>query len=175
MVSLHSNVNSKIQVGTRDWGVAVIGLAVLFSGRVWILGLWIWKAVECFKWGYPSRNMKGCYWVISVAWTWPKKFPWRISVWALETAFVAFWWRTWLHFALVSRVCLRPSEETPINCIVKGSHKMPNRDFVLWLSSMKNICSKQRKEKYKIYSLSIKGTPRREMELNLMFKDIKLN
>jgi hypothetical protein len=52
---------------------------------------------------------------------------------------------------------------------------MPNRDFVLWLSSMKNICSKQRKEKYKIYSLSIKGTPRREMELNLMFKDIKLN
>jgi hypothetical protein len=28
---------------------------------MWIWGLWIWKAVECFKWGlmgYPSKNMK---------------------------------------------------------------------------------------------------------------------
>jgi hypothetical protein len=30
-------------------------------GRVWILGLWIWKAHECFQWGlmgYPRRNME---------------------------------------------------------------------------------------------------------------------
>jgi hypothetical protein len=28
---------------------------------MWILGLWIWKVMECFKWGlmdYPSRNME---------------------------------------------------------------------------------------------------------------------
>jgi hypothetical protein len=28
---------------------------------MWIWGLWIWKAGECFKWdlmGYPSRNME---------------------------------------------------------------------------------------------------------------------
>jgi hypothetical protein len=37
----------------------VIGLAMLLSGRMWILGFW--KAVECFKlglMGYSSRNMK---------------------------------------------------------------------------------------------------------------------
>ena len=55
--------------------------------------------------------------------------------------------------------------------------KKPNRDFVLWLSLMKSIlnkCSKLRKEKYKIYGLSIKGTPGSAMELNPVFKDIKL-
>jgi|UPI0000215F31 hypothetical protein len=29
---------------------------------MWILELWIWKAIERFKWGlmgYPSRNMEG--------------------------------------------------------------------------------------------------------------------
>jgi hypothetical protein len=34
---------------------------MLLFGRMWILGLWIWKAVEYFKWGlmgYPSRNME---------------------------------------------------------------------------------------------------------------------
>jgi hypothetical protein len=33
---------------------------VLF-GRMWIFRLWIWKAVECFKWGlmgYPRKNME---------------------------------------------------------------------------------------------------------------------
>ena len=33
---------------------------VLF-GTVWILGFWIWKALECFKWGlmgYSNRNME---------------------------------------------------------------------------------------------------------------------
>jgi hypothetical protein len=30
-------------------------------GRIWILGLWIWNAVKCFKWGlvgHHSRNME---------------------------------------------------------------------------------------------------------------------
>jgi hypothetical protein len=34
---------------------------MLLFERVWILGLWIWNAVESFKWcviGHPSRNME---------------------------------------------------------------------------------------------------------------------
>jgi hypothetical protein len=34
---------------------------MLLFGRMWIWELWIWKAVECFKWGlmdHPSRNME---------------------------------------------------------------------------------------------------------------------
>lgn len=40
----------------------MIGLTMLFfSRRMRVQGLWIWKAVESFKWvlmGSPSRNMK---------------------------------------------------------------------------------------------------------------------
>jgi hypothetical protein len=43
------------------------------------------------------------------------------------------------------------------------------------MKSVLNKCSKLRKEKYKIYCLSIKGAPGSEMELNTVFKDIKLN
>ena len=40
MVSGYSNKTlTKIKVGTRDWGVAVIGLTILLFGRMWILGL----------------------------------------------------------------------------------------------------------------------------------------
>jgi hypothetical protein len=34
---------------------------MLLFERMWILGLWIWNAVECFKWGlmdHSSRNME---------------------------------------------------------------------------------------------------------------------
>jgi hypothetical protein len=34
---------------------------MLLFERMWIWGLWIWKAVECFKWGlmgHPNRNME---------------------------------------------------------------------------------------------------------------------
>jgi hypothetical protein len=37
----------------------MITLTMLLSRRMWILGLSIWEAVECFKWGlmyFPSRN-----------------------------------------------------------------------------------------------------------------------
>jgi hypothetical protein len=37
----------------------VIGLTLHLLGRMWIWGLWIWKAGESFKWGlmgYLSRN-----------------------------------------------------------------------------------------------------------------------
>lgn len=60
MVSLHnSKTQTKTELGTRDWGIAVIVLTMLLCGRMWILGLW--KAVECLKpgfMGYPSRNME---------------------------------------------------------------------------------------------------------------------
>ena len=62
--------------------------------------------------------------------------------------------------------------------LTKEVSETPIIDFVLWLSLMKSILnkhSKLRKEKYKIYGLSIKGAPGSEMELNPVFKDIKLN
>ena len=62
MVSVHiSKILTKTGVGTQDLGIAVISLAMLLFDRMQIYGLWIWKAVECFKWGlmgYPSRNME---------------------------------------------------------------------------------------------------------------------
>jgi hypothetical protein len=45
----------------QEWGIAVIGLTMLLFERMWIWGLCIWKAMECFKWGlmdHPSRNME---------------------------------------------------------------------------------------------------------------------
>ena len=60
----------------------------------------------------------------------------------------------------------------------KEVSKKPSRDFVLWLSLMKSVlnkCSKLRKKKYKIYGLRITGAPGSEVELNPVFKDIKLN
>jgi hypothetical protein len=62
-LSVHSSETlTKTEVDTRDWGIAVIGLTMLLSGRIWILGLRIWRTVECFKWslmGYASKNRKG--------------------------------------------------------------------------------------------------------------------
>ena len=62
MVSFHSSKTlTKTEVGTRDWGIALIGLTMLLFERMWIFGLWIWNTVDCFKWGlmdHPSRNME---------------------------------------------------------------------------------------------------------------------
>jgi hypothetical protein len=42
MVSVHSSKTlTKTEVGTRDWGIAVVGLNMLLFERMWILGLWI--------------------------------------------------------------------------------------------------------------------------------------
>jgi hypothetical protein len=61
-LSVHSSKTlTKTEVGTRDWGISVIGLNMLLFERMWIWELWILKAVECFKWGlmgHPRRNME---------------------------------------------------------------------------------------------------------------------
>ena len=49
----------KTEVGTRDWGIAVIVLTMLLWGEKWILRLW--EAVESFNlglMGYASREME---------------------------------------------------------------------------------------------------------------------
>jgi hypothetical protein len=62
MMSVNSSkTQTKTEVGTRNWDIADIGLTMLLFGRMWIWELWIWKAMECFKWGLissPSRNME---------------------------------------------------------------------------------------------------------------------
>jgi hypothetical protein len=51
MVSLHSN-ETLINTGT---GVLVVDLTMVLLEGVWILGLWINKGVEGFKWGLMSH------------------------------------------------------------------------------------------------------------------------
>jgi hypothetical protein len=56
--------------------------------------------------------------------------------------------------------------------LTKEVSKKSSRDFLLWFSLLKSIlnkCIKLRKEKYKIYVSSIRGAPRSERELNLVF------
>ena len=51
---------AKTEVATRDWGIAVIGLTMLLYGRMCILRLWIWKVVECLKWGIMEYGRLCC-------------------------------------------------------------------------------------------------------------------
>jgi hypothetical protein len=73
--------------------------------------------------------------------------------------------------------CLKSLPEAKVKrfiliALTKEVSKNAIRDFVLWLSLMKNNlnkCSSLRKEKYKIYGLSIKGSPGSKMEPNPVF------
>jgi hypothetical protein len=77
--------------------------------------------------------------------------------------------------------CLKSLPEVKIKnlrliALTKEVSEMPIIDSVLWLGLVKrllNKCSKLRKEKYKMYGSSIKGTPGSEMGLNPVFNDIK--
>jgi hypothetical protein len=116
--------------------------------------------MECFKWGlmsHPSRNMENfvaesnlnC---ADLAHEVPK-----------EKNF-SMWPRDCFCSILVKNVaafcpCLKSLPEAKVKRFVliartKEVSQKPSRDFVLWLSLMKNIlnkCSKLRKEKYSIY------------------------
>ena len=49
----------KREVGTRNWGIAVIGLTILCLEKQ---GVWVKKAVECFQYclmGHASRALEG--------------------------------------------------------------------------------------------------------------------
>ena len=60
MMSVHSSKTmTKMGVGTRYWGIYVIGLTMLLFRGMRIWGLW--KAAECFKMGlmvYLCRKME---------------------------------------------------------------------------------------------------------------------
>ena len=66
MVSVHSSKTLRQISGTRQKFVPGVGYCCYrpdhaFVWKMWILRLWIWKAVECFKWGfmcYPSRKIE---------------------------------------------------------------------------------------------------------------------
>jgi hypothetical protein len=134
--------------------------------------------MECFKWGlmgHPTRNMEdfvagsnlNC---VDLAQKISKEKNFRI------------WHKDCFHSILVKNVatfcpCLESLPEAKVkrlklNKLTKEVSKQPSRDFVLWLSLMKRSLikhSKLRKEKYKIYGLSIKGVPGSEMEQNPVF------
>jgi hypothetical protein len=179
MVSVHSSKTlTKTETGTRDWGIPVIGLTMLLFERIWILGRWIWKAVECFKWGlmgHHSRNMEdfvagsdlNCVDMVQ-----------EISK---ENNF-RMWHKDCFCGILVKNVatfcpCLKRLPEAKAKrlrliALKKEVSKKLSNDVVLWLSLTKrslNKHSKLRKAKYKIYGSSIKGIPGSEMEQNLVF------
>jgi hypothetical protein len=54
---------TKTEVGTMNWGTAVIGLTMFLFGGMWILGLRIWEAVECLM-DHPSRNVEDGDWIV---------------------------------------------------------------------------------------------------------------
>jgi hypothetical protein len=147
---------------------------------MWILGLWIWKAMECFKWGligHPSRNMEdfvarsnlNC---VDLGQEISKEKNFRM--WHKD-CFCGILVKTMTTFC----PCLKCLSEAKVKrlrliALTKEVSKKPSRDFVLWLSLMKrslnkHFFSKLRKEKYKIYGSSIKGILGSEMEQNLVF------
>ena len=149
---------TKTEVGTRGWNIAVIGLTVLLFRRMWILWLWIWKAMKCFKrsvMGYPSQNMKDCCY-----WEWFELCrPGPI----LSVKNFNMWPRDRFCDILVKNMaafcpCLKSRPEAKVKNLrsiefTKEISKEPSRDFVLWFSLMKSILnkwSKLRKEKNKI-------------------------
>ena len=73
--------------------------------------------------------------------------------------------------------CLKSLPESKVKrfilvALTNEVSQKPSRDFLLWLSLTKrslNKHSKLRKEKYKIYGLSIKQIPGSEMKKNPLF------
>jgi hypothetical protein len=182
MVSVHSStiLRQKLVPGTGvlfPTGI-VIGLIMRLFERMWILGLWIWNTVECFKWGLmgsPSRNMEDFVAGSNLNCDDP------VLDISKEKNF-RMWHKDCFCGILVKNVaafcpCLKSLPEAKVKrflliALTKEVSKKPNRDLILCLSLVKSILnkpSKPRKEKYRIYGLSIKGTPGSEMEPNPVF------
>ena len=90
VASFHSKGNpNEDKIWYQEWGIAVRGLTMLLFGGMWIWELWIWKAVECFKWGlmhHPRRSMEDrCAENDLNLGAWLKRFQRRILVCGLET------------------------------------------------------------------------------------------
>jgi hypothetical protein len=91
----------------------------------------------------------------------------EVSACGITTIFVVFWWRMWQLFLLILGLPVAKVKRFVLIALTKEVSKKSSRDLVLWLSLMKGIlnkCSNLRKEKYKMYGLSINGVPGREME-----------
>ena len=97
MVSVHSSKTlTKTEVSTRDWGIAVIGLTMFCLEECGFGDFWIWKAMECFKWGFlahPSRNMDDFVTenTLNCAVLTQEISEERISVCGIKTVLVVFW------------------------------------------------------------------------------------
>ena len=82
------------------------------------------------------------------------------------------------YFLPLSEESAKAKVETQINCIDKRSLRNSHHRLYSMIKSHKEYFNEKAqvyKENYKIYGSSIKGTPGSEMELNPVFKDIKLN
>jgi hypothetical protein len=149
---------------------------MLLFERMWIWGLWIWKAVECFKWGlmgYPGKNMEDFV----------TESDLNCADLAQDISVENFnmWHRHYFCGILEKNVV------TFDLCLSESPPETKEKRFRLFaltksqkclLSLMKSILnkhSKLRKEKYKIYGSGIKEAPGSEMELNPVVKEIKLN
>jgi hypothetical protein len=70
MVSVHnSKILTKTEVGTRDWGIAVIGLIMILFGKKNVdFGTLDLESSGCSKWGlvgYPRRNIVDIFFFLS--------------------------------------------------------------------------------------------------------------
>jgi hypothetical protein len=128
----------------------VIGLTILLFGRMWVWELWIWKAIECLKWGlmgYSSRNMEDFV----------TKSDLNCVDLAQEVSVENFkmWPRDCFCGILVKNVAtfcpfLKSLPDTKVKrlrliALIKEVSETPNIDFVLWLSLMKSILNKNSK------------------------------
>jgi hypothetical protein len=123
------------------------------------MGLWIWKAVGCFKWslmGYPGRTMED---FVTESDLNCADLPQEGSVENFN-----IWPRDCFRGILVKNVatfcpCLKCLPEAKVKrlrliAFTREVSEMFIIDFVLWLNLTKSILNKHtklRKEKYKIY------------------------
>lgn len=96
-MSLYSNKRvTKTELGTKDWGIAVTGLTMLFvRGIQTIVRLCTrnsWMSLSGAKWDIPIGIWKTVLRAIWTEWDQVKRFQkWRMLVSGSETILVIFW------------------------------------------------------------------------------------